>query len=366
MRARASGVIGAVVLLPAAICICLGLAAGGCKKEKAPENKMTEDALPSPESEKRPAGPVVAGNPSAVVVRVYGKTLTRGQIDEQVDHARSSQQLRGMSPDMAAKHFTDNFVAQCVLEHEAEVRNIVVDDKEREAELTKLKASLPGGMPIEQVVAMSGMDMVGLTNQITQELKIRKLLDLQTTNIPPPTAEEVLSFYSNTPAAFQIKEYAHVRHILVAFDRTGLDAAMPGEEAAKTNNEAANAEKKKKAESLREELVKGADFAAHAKANSDCPSKSKGGDLGRLTKGQTVPEFEKAAFSQDINAIGPVVETKFGYHIIQVLSRGEAGLLPLKEVESEISEYLLGGKRRQAVMAFVDKLKAGAKVEYAK
>ncbi|MEI6807565.1 MAG: peptidylprolyl isomerase, partial [bacterium] len=131
-------------------------------------------------------------------------------------------------------------------------------------------------------------------------------------------------------------------------------------------DEAAKAIKKKKAESLREELVKGADFAAVAKASSDCPSKAKGGDLGRLPKDKTVPEFEKAAFSQEINAIGPVVETQFGYHIIQVLSKGQAGQLPLKEVEVELSDYLLAEKRRQVVMSFVEKLKASAKVEYAK
>lgn len=377
MKAREVRVINALVMIPAAICICLGVFAGGCKKEKAPAT-VSDDMQPSPASESRPAMPAAVTNkavvvdPKAVVVSVSGKTLTRGQLEEQLTRALASPQFQGMPPDMAPKarqklekDITEGFVVQTVLEQEADSRKIVVEDKDCDEEMTKMQSSLQGGMSMEQMVTMMGMDMKELKSQIAQELKIRKLLDLQTTNVPLPTAEEVLGFYSNTPAAFQMPtDYVHVRHILVALDNPE-SIAMPGAEP-KPVDEAAKATKKKKAESLREELVKGADFAAVAKASSDCPSKAKGGDLGRLPRDKTVPEFEKAAFSQEINAIGPVVETQFGFHIIQVLGKGQAGQLPLKEVEAELSDYLLTDKRRQAVMGFVEKLKASAKVEYAK
>jgi len=370
--------ISLAVTIPAAICICAGLLFSGCGKDKAPK-PIAEDLTPSPASSVQ-VPPVVVVNPTTVVVRVFGKTLTQGEVDQQAERALASPQLQSMPPDIIAKakpritkDIVDRFVGQCVLENEAEVRKISVDEKDREAEMTTLKASLPQGMTMEQMMAMSGMDMAQFNERVTQELKIRKLLDLQTTNIPPPSAEEVLSFYTNSPSAFQMPEHVRVRHILVALSKPDADIGLPGEDTAKTNDaaktasaDADKAEKRKKAEALREELVKGADFAELAKANSDCPSKAKGGDLGRVTKGQTAPEFEKAAFSQEVNAIGPVVETQFGFHIIQVTSKDAAGLLPLAEVQSEISDYLLNKSRRQAVMTFVDKLKAEAKVEYAK
>ena len=69
---------------------------------------------------------------------------------------------------------------------------------------------------------------------------------------------------------------------------------------------------------------KAAKFAELAKANSDCPSGQKGGDLGEFTRGMMVPEFEKVAFGQDVGAISAPVKTQFGYHIIYTTAKTPA------------------------------------------
>lgn len=63
-------------------------------------------------------------------------------------------------------------------------------------------------------------------------------------------------------------------------------------------------------------LAQGGDFAELARANSDCPSGSDGGDLGFFGPGAMVPEFDRAAFALDVNGVSDVVETAFGYHLI--------------------------------------------------
>lgn len=77
------------------------------------------------------------------------------------------------------------------------------------------------------------------------------------------------------------------------------------------------AEAETQIEELAGQIAGGADFAALAKAHSDCPSSAKGGDLGSFGKGQMVPEFEQATFAMKVGEVSGVVETSFGYHLIK-------------------------------------------------
>lgn len=65
------------------------------------------------------------------------------------------------------------------------------------------------------------------------------------------------------------------------------------------------------------QLGEGADFADLARKHSDCPSSRAGGDLGQFGRGQMVKAFEDTAFGMDVGQTSGVVETEFGYHLIQ-------------------------------------------------
>jgi parvulin-like peptidyl-prolyl isomerase len=83
-------------------------------------------------------------------------------------------------------------------------------------------------------------------------------------------------------------------------------------------------ETREKAEEVRQRLLNGEDFAELARQESKDPgSKDKGGDLGWFGSGVMNLPFEQAAFSQDVGAIGEIVESRNGQHIIQVLEKSE-------------------------------------------
>jgi parvulin-like peptidyl-prolyl isomerase len=76
-----------------------------------------------------------------------------------------------------------------------------------------------------------------------------------------------------------------------------------------------------------------------------------------------VKPFEEAAFAQKVNAIGPVVETDFGYHIIQVLAHNEAKVMSLdKKIKDEIGNFLQQQKRQEAFTEMLKKLRAKATI----
>ena len=68
---------------------------------------------------------------------------------------------------------------------------------------------------------------------------------------------------------------------------------------------------------LRETIVNGTTFEEAEMANSLCPSKANGGDLGQFGTGQMVPQFEQAVANMAVNTISQPVQTQFGYHLIK-------------------------------------------------
>ena len=77
-----------------------------------------------------------------------------------------------------------------------------------------------------------------------------------------------------------------------------------------------------KCSELKTEIQNGTEFGEVAKANSTCPSSAKGGDLGQFGPGQMVPEFDEAVFSGDVGVVYGPIKTQFGYHLLEVTSRG--------------------------------------------
>ena len=101
-----------------------------------------------------------------------------------------------------------------------------------------------------------------------------------------------------------VVEQTHARHILI-----------------KVNEQTSDADARSKIDRLRDRLVAGASFEDLARANSEDASSAKGGDLGWLSPGDTVPDFELAMSKLAVNEISAPVRTPFGWHLIQVLER---------------------------------------------
>src|ERR1039457_6851922 len=139
-----------------------------------------------------------------------------------------------------------------------------------------------------------------------------------------PADADLRRMYSQNQDSFRTPERVKVRHILLKTD------GKPASEEPKI---------KAKAEDLLKQIRGGADFAALAKKNSeDTGSAASGGEYpGFVTRGQTVPEFEKAAFSLKPGQTSDLVKTQYGYHIIQVLQHEDARLRPFEEAKGELT-----------------------------
>jgi peptidyl-prolyl cis-trans isomerase C len=117
------------------------------------------------------------------------------------------------------------------------------------------------------------------------------------------------------------------------------------------------------AETIQAELKTGKSFEELAKVKSqDAGSAEKGGDLGMLSRGQTEPEFETAAFALKDGEVSGIVKTQYGYHIIKVASH-ETTVQSYDEVKARLREMLGKQKQRDVLMKTMAEYEQGAKTE---
>ena len=191
---------------------------------------------------------------------------------------------------------------------------------------------LPSSSMASEVIA-SPEEIEAYFDEHKEELRIpeRRVVDylLLDQNALRDTIElsddELFEYYEANPEEFTQEEQVRARHILlqVGGDRTEQQA-------------------EEQMLAIRDRLEAGEDFATVATELSDDPgSKAQGGDLGFFGRGQMIGEFEEAAFSAVPGEVVGPVKTNFGYHLIQVEERRDAGRSSFAEAQEQIRSLLL-------------------------
>ena len=234
----------------------------------------------------------------------------------------------------------------------AQEKNITVSDAEVDRELAKVKEQvgqqarasgqdLSNQEAYEQALKQNDITEDQLREDIRENLPIQEVQE-RVAGDTQPSEEEIRKYYDENKAAqFTNPAQRCMRHILF------------------------NKDQKEKAEEVKEQLQDGGDFAKLAKEYSQDPgSAEQGGDLGCLGKGETVPEFEKAAFGAEQGEIVGPVETEFGYHLIEVTEVRSEETRSLEEVEPQIRDQLVATKRDEEFQAWIEEQKKKRDVKY--
>jgi len=281
-----------------------------------------------------------------VLVRVNGVAImdsdVKGRIKAHIKRIEGGgQKVPVHMMDSVKKQLQDRIVQELIdtqlIEDRLKAENVVISEDEVEEKIELLvKDGNVSREQLKQQITMSGMSMTDFRERMKMGLGLEKILETSD-RFTAASDEQVKKSYDEKIGAGQIR----ASHILL--NTRGKD-------------ESAKNAAKIKIEDLLKQARSGADFAELARANSDCPSKSRGGDLGFFGRGQMVPEFEEAAFGLDEGQISDVVETKFGYHIIKKTT--------FDDVKDEIKSQLDDQRRRDMTVEYLTKLRSEAKIEW--
>ncbi len=250
--------------------------------------------------------------------------------------------------DEMKKAILQQMIQEQVIYQEAKKEKLEAKSEEVDKQFKQLKESISKDKEYEKFLKDNDIDDEFLKAQLAKDISIQNYK----TNFDKNTKiseEEMKKYYEENKNNY-IDDEVKASHILIS-------TVDP-----KTNkpvSEAKKKEAKEKAEEVLKKAKSGEDFAKLAKEYSDDKgSAENGGDLGFFSKGEMVPEFEKAAFSMDKDEISDLVESQFGYHIIKVTDK-KYKEYTFDEVKDNIKQNLLYKKYTEQV----DKLTKEAKIE---
>jgi foldase protein PrsA len=247
-----------------------------------------------------------------VVARVGGEVITKDELYDFMVQQTGQEAL-------------DNLVVKKIIELEAEDQNIEVTAEEIDKEVEELAEYYGGKDAMTQTLAMYNINLDQVREDVTVNIKLEKLLS-QRIEI---TDQEVQEHFQVNQEAYAVEEQIKVSHILVDSEET--------------------------AQEITTLLAEGRNFADLAEEYStDTGSKNQGGNLGMVTRGEMVEEFEQAAFAMQPGQISDPVKSEYGYHIIKVEEKTEAHPATLEENYDKIKDTLFQQKMESEYPAWLD------------
>jgi peptidyl-prolyl cis-trans isomerase SurA len=232
----------------------------------------------------------------------------------------------------ARREVLDQLVDQKLMEQVIKKYEITASDTEVDLAIDDVKKQ--NGISqeaLERALAKEGITFQDYRDQVRRQIERTKLVSRQVRNRSNVTEAQARKYYDEHPDDFKRDEEIKLRHILIAYPPD----ATPEQKAAA----------RKKAEGALASLKQGAPFGPLARKVSAGPTAADGGELGWVRRGDTVPEFEAAAFLLDKGRTSEVVETRVGYHVIQVEDKRPARKLTYEEskeaIRSKLSQDLI-------------------------
>ncbi len=262
---------------------------------------------------------------------------------------KTVDQLNEEETAQAQEIATERIIARELIYQQALAEGVVAEEDEVTQEITKVMANFPSPEEFFATLEKAGIDRESYYRMIRQDLSVNKMTEKKSSSAPQPTEEEMRAFYAENTEKMRKPAQVRASHILV--------------KATDENRQEAQA----KIAEIQQQVKAGElSFGALAQQYSVCPSKDKGGDLGFFSRGSMVKEFEKVAFSLEPGEVSDIVDTPFGYHLINVTDRQQEVSLSYEEVKPQILSFLQEQNGAKVLHAWVEELKQKAEITFNK
>ena len=318
------------------------------------------------------------------IIQVNDKTITKSEFEKAIKEEINNSPLKNfggvdnfvMSDDnfmyvLYKEKVVKELIIKTLLESEIEKRGIKISEEDMKAEMKAIIDKVGSKEELNKLLKQRGISNSEFTEDLKTQIKTKKLINsISNIKISDSDAQK---YYNNNLDKFKHPEKVRASHILISSDYLQLikDVKTKNKNISVTELNAKvdklQDEHKAKAEAILREVKANPDNFEKiaAQKSDDKMSGERGGELGFFSKDMMVPEFSKAAFEMKPNTISDsLVKTNYGYHIIKVTDRMEAGTTPFVKVKDEIKFYLETTEQVKVLKNLTDGLMKNAKIVY--
>ena len=271
---------------------------------------------------------------------------------------------------MMREKVISELMVRALLNEDMKKNNISISKEEVENAEKEVIDKFGSKEQLMEVLKLNGVTYDKFKKDLEDEIKLKKYVDsIAMVSVGEAAAKK---YYDENPDKFKYPKKVRASHILISSNPEQIKEEIKkankniSDEELNVKVEQVMAENLKKAEGILAQVKKNpANFAKIAKENSqDTVSALKGGDLGYFAEEEMVEEFSKKAFSMAPNTVSDIVKTPYGYHIIKVVDRKEAGTDSFEKTKKDIINYLESRDKVEILGNKIEALRKAAKIEF--
>ncbi len=315
------------------------------------------------------------------IVKVNNTVITKSDFEKAYDSVTSNNMFSQMGIDlkndrenvfslMMQEKVISELIVNALVNDEMEKLKIMVSKDELEQGEKEILTKFGSKDQFLQILKANGVTYDKFKKDLEEEIKLKKFVD--TIGIVSIGESEAKKYYLDNIDKFKYPQKVRASHILIMANPEQIKARLKEE-----NKDITDEELTKKTEEEMNNLRKTAEelqvkvkrapstFAKVAKENSqDVMTAQRGGDLGFFAKDEMVEAFSNKAFNMKPNTISEVIQTPYGYHIIMVTDRKEAGTYTFEESKNDIINFLESQDKVDILKNKIESLRKDAKIEY--
>lgn len=290
----------------------------------------------------------------AVVIRVGDRMVTRTQFMKRLRDGYTEIEQTAPPADVASKKaelrksLANDLIAELLIKDRADRMNLTVSADEMKDAVQRLKAQygLTTDAQFNESLQKSGMTRPEMENRLRDTIMMNKVFGRELRGREDLTDKELRERYDREKERFRLPERAHLREIVIVrpADAAAVEAAS------------------QRATQLATEARSG-DFAKVASASSDAGTKSKGGDLGEVAKGELLPDLDHAVFNATAGSVIGPIETKSGWHILKVETRLPSEIPAFESMKDRLRKDASDDAWQRDYKAYIERLRKDAFIQ---